>query len=85
MTCNCPPSSPFLWKEHPRPSIFADDPVFKAKGANALSAGHIMTEVVKKKRKDNESHGTIYGLSKDREEAMLKAKRFHVFSKAGVI
>ncbi len=42
-----------------------------------------MTEVVKKKRKQNENHGTIYGLNKDREEAMLKAKRFHVYSKAG--
>jgi hypothetical protein len=83
MTCNCPPNSPFHWKENPRPSIFANDPVFKAKGANALSAGHIMTEVVKKKRKEDQNHGTIYGLIKDREEAMLKAKRFHMYSKAG--
>jgi hypothetical protein len=72
-----------LWYKNPRPSIFANDPVFKAKGANALSAGHIMTEVVKKKRKEDQNHGTIYGLIKDREEAMLKAKRFHMYSKAG--
>lgn len=83
MTCTCPECSPFRWKEFPRPSIFADDPSFKAKGADALSAGHIMTEVVRKKRKQDQSHGTIYGLVNDRKEAMLKAKRFHMYSKAG--
>ena len=69
--------------ERTTPTIFATDPVFMAKGANALSAGQIMTEVVRKKRKQDQSHGTIYGLAKDRKEAMLKAKRFHVYSKAG--
>lgn len=42
-----------------------------------------MTEVVKKKRKENESHGTIYGLVKYREKAIIKAKRFNMYSKAG--
>lgn len=83
MKCTCTEHSPFLWKEHPRPSIFANDPSFRAKGADALSAGQIMTEVVRKKRKQDQSHGTIYGLANDRKEAMLKAKRFHVYSKAG--
>jgi hypothetical protein len=83
MKCKCSPLSPFLWHQQTTPSIFANDPLFKGKGDHSLSAGHIMTEVVKKKRKQNENHGTIYGLNKDREEAMLKAKRFHVYSKAG--
>lgn len=83
MKCTCPEHSPFRWMERTTPTIFATDPVFMAKGANALSAGQIMTEVVRKKRKQDQSHGTIYGLAKDRKEAMLKAKRFHVYSKAG--
>lgn len=77
------PLSPFDWKKDPRPSIFANDPAFMAKGDNALSTSQIMTEVVKKKRKENKEHGTIYGLSKDREKAILKSKQFHVYSKAG--
>ena len=83
MKCRCPQHSPFRWMERTTPSIFANDPIFKAKGADSLSAGHIMTEVVRKKRKQDQSHGTIYGLAKDRAEAMVKAKRFHVYSKAG--
>lgn len=83
MKCKCPENSPFHWAERTTPSIFANDPQFMAKGDKALSAGHIASEVVKKKRKNNINHGTIYGLNKDREEAIIKAKRFHVFSKAG--
>lgn len=84
MKCTCPDHSPFKWMNRTTPSIFATDPLFMAKGANALSAGQIMTEVVKRKRKQDQNHGTIYGLAKDRKEAMLKAKQFHVYSKAGV-
>jgi hypothetical protein len=83
MKCTCPEHSPFRWAERTTPSIFANDPMFKAKGDDLLSTGHIMTEVVKRKRKANVNHGTIYGLNKDREEAITKAKRFHVYSRAG--
>lgn len=31
--CKCHPDSPFLWRNNPRPSIFAQDPYFRAKGA----------------------------------------------------
>lgn len=84
MKCTCPQHSPFRWMERTTPSVFAEDPTFRAKGAEALSAGHIATAVVKRKRKEDANHGTLYGLAKDRKEAMLKAKRFHVYSKAGV-
>lgn len=84
MSCKCSNLSPFLWNKNRTPSIFADDPLFKSKNGTSLTAGQIMSEVVKRKRKENENHGTIYGLIKDREEAMLKAKRFHVYSKAGI-
>lgn len=83
MTCTCTQHSPFLWAQHPRPSIFADDPVFKAK-QSAKTGSQLATEVVERKRKDNIHHGTVYGLTKDREEAITRAKYFHMYSKAGV-
>ena len=82
MTCNCSPVSPFLWKQHPCPSIFADDPLFKAK-QSGKTASQISTEVVKRKRDEGIEIGTIYGLNRERDEALLHAKRFHVYSKAG--
>ncbi len=82
MTCNCSPLSPFLWKQHPRPSIFADDPLFKAK-QSGKTASQISTEVVKRKRDEGIEIGTIYGLNRERDEALLHAKRFHMYSKAG--
>ena len=82
MTCTCHPLSPFLWQQHPRPSIFAEDSTFKAK-QSGKTASQISTEVVKRKRDEGTDMGTIYGLNKERDEALLHGKRFHVFSKAG--
>lgn len=31
MSCNCHPNSPFLWRHDPRPSIFAQDVMFRPK------------------------------------------------------
>lgn len=83
MTCTCHPSSPFLWQQNPRPSIFAEDPFFKAK-QSAKTASQIATDVVARKRKDNINHGTIYGLAKEREHAIIRSKLMHIYSKAGV-
>ena len=82
MTCNCHPLSPFHWQQHPRPSIFAEDSTFKAK-QSGKTASQISTEVVKRKRDEGIEVGTIYGLNKERDEALLHAKRFYMFSKAG--
>jgi hypothetical protein len=82
MKCTCPEHSPFHWKEHPRPSIFANDPFFKGT-QSGKTASQISTDVVKRKRDEGVQMGTIYGLNKERDEALLHAKRFHVFSKAG--
>lgn len=32
MKCKCHPDVPFHWKQNPRPSIFLQDPMFRAKG-----------------------------------------------------
>ena len=82
MTCTCHPLSPFLWAQHPRPSIFADDPVFKAK-QSAKTGSQLATEVVERKRKDNVNYGTIYGSAREREDAIIRSKLMHIYSKAG--
>ena len=84
MTCTCHPLSPFHWQQNPRPSIFADDQAFKAKPNSDKTSSQSASEVVARKRKDNIHHGTVYGLTKDREEAMTRAKYFHMYSKAVV-
>lgn len=82
MTCTCHPSSPFHWQQNPRPSIFADDPVFKAK-QSAKTGSQLATEVVERKRKDNVNYGTIYGSAREREDAIIRSKLMHIYSKAG--
>jgi hypothetical protein len=84
MTCTCTQHSPFLWAQHPRPSIFATDTAFKSKPNSDKTSSQSATDVVIRKRKENINHGTLYGLTKDREEAMTRAKYFHMYSKAGV-
>jgi hypothetical protein len=71
-----------LWKQNPRPSIFANDPLFKGT-QSGKTASQISTDVVKRKRDEGVQMGTIYGLNKDRDQALLHARSFHVFSKAG--
>ena len=83
MTCTCNQHSPFLWQQNPRPSIFADDPYFKAK-QSAKTGSQLASEVVARKRKTNIHHGTIYGLAKEREEAIIRSRLMHIYSKAGV-
>ncbi len=83
MTCTCHPSSPFLWAQHPRPSIFLDDPFFKAK-QSAKTGSQLASEVVARKRIENVNYGTIYGSAREREEAVIRSKLMHIYSKAGV-
>ena len=83
MTCTCHSSSPFHWAQHPRPSIFADDPYFKAK-QSAKTGSQLASEVVARKRIENVNYGTIYGSAREREEAVIRSKLMHIYSKAGV-
>lgn len=81
MTCKCNADSPFLWNTS-RVSSFANDPLFKAKTASSKTKSQIMTDVVKKKREDNIVQGTtIYGSTREREAAILRAELFNIFTK----
>jgi len=80
MTCTCHSSSPFLWAQHPQPSIFVDNTAFKTK-QSAKTGSQLASEVVDRKRKDNS--GTIYGNAHDREQAIIRSKLMNIYSKAG--
>jgi hypothetical protein len=69
-----------LWQQHPQPSIFLDDPFYKAK-LSAKTGSQLASEVVDRKRKDN--HGTIYGNAHDRENAIIRSRLMNIYSKAG--
>jgi hypothetical protein len=79
------PNSPFNWHMRTEPSIFAKDPLFRAKGAEGRSNSQIMTEFVEKKRAQGIEPGSITGLgklTKEKEERLLSYKHFGVYSKA---
>ena len=83
MTCTCHPLSPFLWAQHPRPSIFLDDPFYKAK-QSAKTGSQLASEVVARKRSENIHYGTIYGSAREREDAVIRSRLMNIYSKAGV-
>jgi len=82
MTCTCHPSSPFLWAQHPRPSIFAIDPFFRVK-QSSKTGSQLASEVVARKRSENIHYGTIYGSAREREDAVIRSRLMNIFSKAG--
>lgn len=84
---NKDPNSPFNWRLRTGPSIFAKDPLFRAKGPDGRSGSEIMSDYVERKRAQGEEVGTIHGLggratSKERERELLAYKQFGVYSKA---
>lgn len=83
MTCTCTEHSPFLWAQHPRPSIFVEDLFFKTK-QSAKTGSQLATEVVERKRRDNIHYGTVYGNAREREDAIIRSRLLHIYSKAGV-
>lgn len=83
MTCTCTEHSPFLWAQHPRPSIFVEDLFFKAK-QSAKTGSQLATEVVARKRVENVNYGTIYGSTRERDDAVVRSRLMNIFSKAGV-
>jgi hypothetical protein len=82
MTCKCHPDSPFLWAEHPRPSIFASDHTFRPKSSDGKTIGQLVTSRLDERRAKGELVGTVPGMSKKREEEVLAYRLFGVYSRA---
>lgn len=85
MTCKCHPKSPFHWRDDPRPSIFATDMYFRAKGAEGKSGSQIATDFVEAQRGLGKMPGTIHKLgatTKEKELALIAYKQFGIYSRA---
>ena len=77
-------TSPFKWRNDPRPSIFAQDPYFRAPSSGKTNS-EAQTEQVQRRREQGELPGHIHNLgkpSKKREEQLLAYRQFGVYSKA---
>lgn len=84
-TCNCHPDSPFHWAHNRRPSVFAQDHTFCAKGAVDKSIGQVQSEYLDTKRAQGVAVGYLHGISKqllEKEKKLLGYKQFGVYSKA---
>ena len=77
-------TSPFKWWESREPSIFAQDPYFRAPSSGKTNS-EAQTEQVQRRRAQGELPGHIHNLgkpSKKREEQLLAYRQFGVYSKA---
>lgn len=75
------PDNPFLWHKYPRDSIFRADLAFRvAKEGRSLSQA--ATAVVEKAREEGKMAGFIKGISKKREEEILRMRNFAIYSVA---
>ena len=80
MTCKCHPQSPFLWRNNPRPSIFAQDPNFR--GTSSMMSQN-QTNIVERKREEGVDISHLPGISKT--QRVINIKQFAIYSKAGKV
>ncbi len=81
---NKDPNNPFNWRMRTEPSIFYNDPQFRAR-KEGKSNSELQTEVVERKRADGELYGHIYGVgpSAKEDERLLAYKQFGTNVKNG--
>ena len=82
MKCSCHPDTPFHWRHNHRPSIFQQDIIFRP-AKTGRTPSQAATEYVEQARKEGKMAGFIKGVSKKREEEVLRMRNFSVFSLAG--
>ena len=75
------PDNPFLWHKYPRSSIFRQDLAFRA-AKEGRSLSQAATEYVEQARKEGKMAGFIKGVSKKREEEVLRMRNFAIYSLA---
>ena len=80
--CSCPVGSPFHWPDEPRASIFARDPAYRAASTTGMSQSQSSTQVVEQVRKKGEVAGFLRGISRKREEEILRIRNFMIYSYA---
>jgi hypothetical protein len=80
--CSCPVGSPFHWPDEPRASIFAKDPAYRAASTTGMSQSQASTQVVEQVRKKGEVAGFLRGISRKREEEILRIRNFMTYAMA---
>lgn len=79
--CNCPPGSPFHWKEIHRPSVFLSSNLNKS-----LNNSLRQTEHIERERVNGRDVSHVAGLStKTHAQRLISVKQFVVYSKAGQV
>lgn len=81
MKCKCHPDSPFHWKDNPQPSMFFNDQFFRA-SKTGQSVSQASTAQVEKARAEGTMAGFLRGISKNREEEILRIRNFTTFTLA---
>ena len=81
MKCKCPPDSPFHWKQDKSPTVFARDVNFRA-SKTGQSTSQASTAQVEKARQEGTMAGFLRGISRNREEEVLRMRTFQTFSLA---
>lgn len=79
-----PQNNPFLWAKHPRPSIFLQDPYFRAK-SDGRTDSQRATDTVEARRMNGDDPGKLYGigaLTDEKEKRLLAYKQFGTYSRA---
>lgn len=79
--CKCHPESPFLWRQNPRPSIFAKDPTYRVT-SEGQTLSQMSTNLVEKSRQEGKNSGYIKGLAKNREAEILRMRNFSIYMKS---
>lgn len=79
--CKCPTDSPFHWEHNKNPTVFARDINFRASGSGKTHS-QISTEHVEQARQDGTMAGFLRGISRNREEEILRIRTFQTFSLA---
>ena len=75
------PDNPFLWRKYPRPSMFMADPLFRA-SKTGQSVSQASTAQVEKARAEGTMAGFMRGISRNREEEILRIRNFTTFTLA---
>ena len=85
MSCTCHPHSPFLWYDHNEPSIFYNDPMFRAR-KDGKSNAEVQSAAVARFRASGKDFGTIPNLGSqtpEKDARLLAYKQFGTNVKNG--
>ena len=81
MKCKCHPDSPFHWRGDKSPTVFARDINFRA-SKTGQTTSQASTAQVEKARAEGTMAGFMRGISRNREEEILRIRNFTTFTLA---